>query len=37
MKVNRHGFTLVELLVAVGITAVLAAVLLSLVTSTLTL
>lgn len=37
MNLNRRGFTLVELLVAVGITAVLAAVLLSLVTSTLTL
>lgn len=37
MTNSRRGFTLVELLVAVGITAVLAAVLLSLVTSTLTL
>jgi prepilin-type N-terminal cleavage/methylation domain-containing protein len=37
MNDARRAFTLVELLVAVGITAVLAAVLLSLVTSTLTL
>jgi prepilin-type N-terminal cleavage/methylation domain-containing protein len=37
MKAHRRGFTLVELLVAVGITAVLAAVLLSLVTRTLAL
>ncbi|MDB4474839.1 prepilin-type N-terminal cleavage/methylation domain-containing protein [Opitutaceae bacterium] len=37
MTISRRGFTLVELLVAVGITAVLAAVLLSLVTTTITL
>ncbi len=35
MKANRRGFTLVELLVAIGITALLAALLLTIVTQTL--